>query len=136
MPKNPKTGLRYASSNVLGYIIGPNTKNKEAALTLVSFLASAPMQGMFSKNGVYIPATISEQSAYFDGKTPDNIKAFERALSYTKPLAFSEYLPYQQFLSVLGDAMTNTYNGVSTPAEALTTAQDQMNEIIKENMAN
>lgn len=134
MPKNPETGLRYASSNVLGYIIGPNTKNKEAALTLVSFLATAPMQSLFSEKGIYIPATSSVQSPYFEGKTPDNIKAFERALSYTKPLAFSEYLPYQQFISIITNAMTNTYNGVNTPAEALTLAQEEMNTIIKENM--
>lgn len=136
MPKNPATGLRYASSNVLGYIVGPNTKNKEAAMTLVSFLASAPMQGLFSEKGVYIPATTSVQGAYFEGKTPDNIKAFQRALAYTKPLAFSEYLPYQQFVSILTNALTNTYNGVNTPAEALTAAQDEMNGIITENMGN
>ncbi len=136
MPKNPATGLRYASSNVLGYIVGPNTKHKEAALTLVSFLASAPMQGLFSEKGVYIPATISVQSPYFEGKSPENIKAFERALSYTKPLAFSEYLPYQQFLSVFTNALTNTYNSVNTPQEALALAQDEMNGIIKENMEN
>lgn len=136
MPKNPETGLRYVSSNVLGYIVGPNTKNKEAALTLVSFLASAPMQGLFSEKGIYIPATISVQSPYFEGKTPDNIMAFQRALAYTKPLAFSEYLPYQQFVSILTNALTNTYNGVNTPTEALTIAQDEMNAVIKENMEN
>jgi multiple sugar transport system substrate-binding protein len=117
MPKNTETGLRYASSNVLGYIIGPNTKNEEAALTLLSFLASAPMQGLFSEKGIYIPATISEQSAYFEGKTPDNIMAFQRALAYTKPLAFSEYLPYSQFVTIITNALTNAYNGVNTPAE-------------------
>jgi len=134
MPVNPDTGLRYASSNVLGYIIGPNTKYKEAALTLVSFLASAEMQGLYSEKGIYIPATISEQSAYFDEETPENINAFQRALDYTKPLAFSEYLPYSQFVSIITNALTNTYNSVNTPAEALTIAQDEMNTIIQENM--
>lgn len=134
MPVHPTTGKRYASSNVLGYIIGPNTKNKEAALTLLGFLSSEKMQGIFSEKGVYIPACVNVQEQYFSNETPENLMALCRALYYTKPLVFSEYLPYQQFLSVLYDAMTNMFNGVEAPADALTRAQTEMNAIIADNM--
>ena len=106
MPLNPKTGKRYASSNVLGYIINPNSKN--------------------------IPANKNAQAAYFESDVPANLHAFERALSYAKPMVMSGYVPYAQTTNVITEALTNIYNGTYSVEEAWTDAQNQLNEVIDE----
>lgn len=133
MPKNPTTGERFASSNVMGYVIGPNTKSPEEALKFIEFCTTPDMQQLWGDKGIYIPTIVEKQASYFQGDKPANLLAFQRALSYAKPMAFSEFLPYQQFLSVLYDGLTNTFNGVETPEAALARVQDELNEIIGEN---
>lgn len=132
MPMNPKTGKRYASSNVLGYIINPNSKNIDACIAYLAFITSAEQQSLFAEKHVYIPANKNAQAAYFESDVPANLHAFERALSYAKPMVMSGYVPYAQTTNVITEALTNIYNGTYSVEEAWTDAQNQLNEVIDE----
>lgn len=132
MPLNPKTGKRYASSNVLGYIINPNSKNIDACIAYLAFITSAEQQSLFAEKHVYIPANKNAQAAYFESDVPANLHAFERALSYAKPMVMSGYVPYAQTTNVITEALTNIYNGTYSVEEAWTDAQNQLNEVIDE----
>ena len=132
MPLNPKTGKRYASSNVLGYIINPNSKNIDAYIAYLAFITSAEQQSLFAEKHVYIPANKNAQAAYFESDVPANLHAFERALSYAKPMVMSGYVPYAQTTNVITEALTNIYNGTYSVEEAWTDAQNQLNEVIDE----
>jgi len=133
MPRDPDTGLRFASSNVLGLIMGPNTKSPVEVLKFFEFCTTPEMQRMWGEKGLYIPAVVEVQGTYFQNDQPANLLAFQRALAYAKPMAFSEFLPYQQLLSILYDGMTNMFNGVETPEQAATRMQQEMNDVIAEN---
>lgn len=135
MPKSPKTGKRFASSNVLGYIVGPNTKFKNECIFFLEHVTSADAQRIYGEKKVYIPAHKDVQETYFKIDKPQNILAFKRALEYAKPMAFSEFVPYQQFLSVTNNALTNIYNGKETAEQAWKAAEKEINDIIAENMA-
>ena len=132
MPLNPKTGKRYASSNVLGYIINPNSKNIDACIAYLAFITSAEQQSLFAEKHVYIPANKNAQAAYFESDVPANLHAFERALSYAKPMVMSGYVPYAQTTNVITEALTNIYNDTYSVEEAWTDAQNQLNEVIDE----
>ena len=132
MPLNPKTGKRYASSNVLGYMISPNSQSIDACIAYLAFITSAEQQSLFAEKHVYIPANKNSQSEYFESAVPANLQAFERALSYAKPMVMSGYVPYAQTTSVITEALTNIYNGAYSVEEAWTDAQDQLNEVIDE----
>lgn len=134
MPVNPKTGERYASSNVLGYIINPNSQNIDACIAYLGFITSAEQQALFAEKHVYIPANKNSQSKYFESNVPANLHAFERALSYAKPMVMSGYVPYAQTTNVITEALTNIYNGTYSVEEAWTDAQDQLNEVIDEKL--
>lgn len=132
MPVNPETGKRYASSNVLGYIINPNSQNIDACIAYLAFITSAEQQALFAEKHVYIPANKNAQAEYFESDVPANLHAFERALSYAKPMVMSGYVPYAQTTNVITEALTNIYNGTYSVEEAWTDAQDQLNEVIDE----
>ena len=72
------------------------------------------------------------QAAYFESDVPANLHAFERALSYAKPMVMSGYVPYAQTTNVITEALTNIYNGTYSVEEAWTDAQNQLNEVIDE----
>lgn len=132
MPVNPETGKRYASSNVLGYIVNPNSQNIDACIAYLAFITSAEQQALFAEKHVYIPANKNAQAEYFESDVPANLHAFERALSYAKPMVMSGYVPYAQTTNVITEALTNIYNGTYSVEEAWTDAQDQLNEVIDE----
>ena len=100
--------------------------------TILTFCCILLQQSLFAEKHVYIPANKNAQAAYFESDVPANLHAFERALSYAKPMVMSGYVPYAQTTNVITEALTNIYNGTYSVEEAWTDAQNQLNEVIDE----
>lgn len=135
LPFDASTGKRISSSNVLGLVINPNTKNKEAAIATLEELVQPDCQKVLADLHVYIPALESVRDGYFEGDVPDNIVAYKNALSYVHPNTLTQYIPYAQFLTEYTDALRNAYSGKVSLEEALKTANDKINAVMEENKA-
>ena len=111
IPFDSATGGRKSSSNVLGLVINPNTKNLDGAVALLEQLVQPDCQKIFADSHVYIPTLESVRSGYFEGDVPDNIVAYENALSYLHPNTLTQYIPYAQFTTEYVNALTKAYRG-------------------------
>lgn len=134
LPLDPTTGKRVTSSNVLGYMVNPNSKNMDATIAFLEELVKKESQETYAETGTFIPALESARDAYFDMDVPENVLAFNRALSYAHPNTLSQYIPYAQYGTELVNAMKNAYSGRTTTEEALVTMQDNINKVMQENM--
>lgn len=135
LPRSPHTKKRFTSSNVLGYVVGPNSKAKEEIIRLLEQLTSNESQKVYAEKGVYIPTRNDAQEPFFKQDKPKNLKAFQRALNYSKPMALSEWISYPEVLRITGNAMEQILSGKVTVEEGWTKAQAEINKIIKENKA-
>ena len=135
LPFDSATGGRKSSSNVLGLVINPNTKNLDGAVALLEQLVQPDCQKILADSHVYIPALESVRSGYFEGDVPDNIVAFENALSYLHPNTLTQYIPYAQFTTEYTNALGKAYRGEMTMQDALTEACGIINGVMEENKA-
>ena len=135
IPFDSATGGRKSSSNVLGLVINPNTKNLDGAVALLEQLVQPDCQKIFADSHVYIPALESVRSGYFEGDVPDNIVAYENALSYLHPNTLTQYIPYAQFTTEYVNALTKAYRGEVTMQDALTEVCALINGVMEENKA-
>jgi len=135
LPLDPTTGERKCSSNVLGLIINPNTKNLDAAITLIEQLVQPECQKLYADSNSAIPALESERSSYFDKQVPENIKAFENALSYIHPNVLSQYIPYQQYSQLQNETLKQGLNGEMTMEAMLQSLCNEINKVVDENKA-
>ena len=135
IPFDSATGGRKSSSNVLGLVINPNTKNLDGAVALLEQLVQPDCQKIFADSHVYIPALESVRSGYFEGDVPDNIVAYENALSYLHPNTLTQYIPYAQFTTEYVNALTKAYRGEATMQDALTEVCALINGVMEENKA-
>ncbi|MCZ8512185.1 sugar ABC transporter substrate-binding protein [Paenibacillus filicis] len=135
LPSSPNTGKKFVSSNVLGYIVGPNTKAKKEIIALLEQLTTKESQQVYAEKGVYIPTRTDAQEPFFNSDTPKNLKAFQRALSYSKPMALSEWVSYPEVLRITGNAMEQILSGKVPVEQGMKSAEDEINKIIKENKA-
>lgn len=135
LPFDSTTGKRISSSNVLGLVINPNTKNLDATVALLEELVQPESQKVFADQHVYIPALESVRASYFEGDMPENIQAYENALSYLHPNTLTQYIPYAQFTTEYTDAIRKAYNGEASMEDALATACSNINAVMNENKA-
>lgn len=135
LPLDPTTGERRCSSNVLGLIINPNTKNLDSAITLIEQLVQPECQKLYADSNSAIPALESERSSYFDKQIPENIKAFENALSYIHPNVLSQYIPYQQYSQLQNETLKQGLNGEMTMEAMLQNLCNEINKVVDENKA-
>lgn len=135
LPLDPTTGERKCSSNVLGLIINPNTKNLDAAITLIEQLVQPECQKLYADSNSAIPALESERSSYFDKQVPENIEAFENALSYIHPNVLSQYIPYQQYSQLQNETLKQGLNGEMTMEAMLQNLCNEINKVVDENKA-
>lgn len=136
LPKDAKTGGRKTSSNVLGFVINPRSKNIEATVKFLEFATSHEGQAILSDTHTYIPANVTVRDSFFDSPVPANLLAYQRALDYVHPNTLTQYIPYSQFTQEFGDAYRSAYSGEMTLAEALKLHEDNINSIMEENKAN
>lgn len=133
LPLDSKTGDRVSSSNTLGYVVNPNTKNKDAVGKVLEVFTSADAQEELASTGTYIPAITESRDAYFEADGyPENAKAFQKALEYIHPNLLTQYIPYSECMEYYKSALTNAYNGKDL-AEALQETEDKVNGIMAEN---
>jgi len=131
-PKSPKTGKRGSTSNVMGYVVNPNTKNKEAVGELLAHLTSEPIQRNLAESGTFIPVRKESQAPFFaDNLPPANRKAFQKAFEYATPMKFSQWVSYQEFIKVTNDAMNVILSGSKPVDVALREATASMNKTIQ-----
>lgn len=136
LPFDSTTGERVSSSNVLGLVINPNTKNLDATVALLEQLVQPDCQKIFADEHIYIPALESVRDSYFEGDDmPSNIVAYENALSYLHPNTLTQYIPYAQFTTEYTDAIRKAYNGEATMADALAGAASNIQKVMDENKA-
>lgn len=132
-PKSPKTGKRGSTSNVMGYIVNPNAKDKEAVATFLTSLVSAPSQRRLAETGIAIPVLKEAQAPFFDANLPPgNRSAFQKALAYATPMKFSRWVSYQEFIKATNDAMSGILTGARPVDAALREASDKINKSIQE----
>lgn len=135
IPFSPNTNKRFVSSNVLGYIVGPNTKAKAEIIQLLEQLTSKESQQVYAEKGVYIPTYGEAQDPFFSSDKPANLKAFQRCLSYAKPMVFSEWVSYPEVQRVIKDALDQMYSGKVSVEQGWKAAENELNKIIQENKA-
>ncbi|MDB5085043.1 MAG: sugar transporter substrate-binding protein [Bacilli bacterium] len=135
LPFSPYTKKRITTSNVIGYVVNPNSKFKDETLHLIEQLTSQESQKIYATTGIYIPARKDVQDPFFQGQTPKNLKAFQRALSYAHPMAFGQWISYQEIIRITGDALTQILSGKISVDQGWQGAQDQINSVIQQNMA-
>lgn len=135
LPFDASTGKRVSSSNVLGLVINPNTKNLEAAVAALEELVQPDCQKIFADSHVYIPALESVRDGYFESDKPENIVAYKKALDYIHPNTLTQYIPYTQFATEYADALRNAYTGKMTLEDALKAANEKINTVMDENKA-
>jgi len=121
-PRSPYSGSRMVASNVLGFIVGPNSDAIPETVELIAALtAEGPMTEM-ANIGANIPARRDSRAPYFSESIPANSAAFERALEYIHPMKMSEYVTYSETLRILTtEALEKMYNGTE-PADVAWTA--------------
>ncbi|MEI3174951.1 MAG: sugar ABC transporter substrate-binding protein [Lachnospiraceae bacterium] len=135
LPLDPNTGKRRCSSNVIGLIINPNTKNLEAAIKLLEQVVQPECQKMYAETNATIPALESARAPFFDKDVPENITAYEKALSYVHPNVLSQYIPYQQFTQLQNETLKKGYSGQLSMADMLSELTTEINSIVAENEA-
>lgn len=135
LPFDASTGQRVSSSNVLGLVVNPNTKNLEGTIAALEELVQPDCQKILADMHVYIPALEEVRDGYFEGDVPENIDAYKHALDYVHPNTLTQYIPYAQFLTEYTDALRSAYVGKVTMEEAMKTANDKINAVMEENRA-
>ncbi|TVY07331.1 ABC transporter substrate-binding protein [Paenibacillus cremeus] len=135
IPLSPKTKKRVVSTNVLGYIVGPNAKAKPEIMHFLEQLTSQESQKVYADKGVFIPTRKDAQDPYFADPVPKNLKSFQRALAYAKPMILSEYVPYTDVVRVITNYTEQIFGGSMDVVKGWTAAQDELNKIYKENKA-
>lgn len=136
LPFDSVSGKRLSSSNVLGLIVNPNTKNPEATIALLEELVKPESQKVFADMGIYIPALESVRDSYFESDSmPDNIVALKNTLEYLHPNTLTQYIPYSQFATMYEEALRKAYNGEMTMQESMTALAAEVNAIMDENKA-
>ena len=135
LPLDSVTGERKSSSNVLGLIINPNTKNLDATIALIEQLVQPDCQKIYADTNNAIPALESVRSNYFEKDVPENIEAFANALSYVHPNVLSQYIPYQQFSELQNEFLKKGYSGEVTMEEMLKSLCAEINKVVAENVA-
>ena len=136
IPLSPFSRKKHVSSNVLGYIVGPNAKGTDTIMKLLEQLTAKEAQSVYAEKGVFVPTRSDAQDPFFALQSPANLKAFQRALSYSKPMALSEFAPYPTVLRVVTEALEAIYGGTATsPAERWKQAEDELNAVIAETKA-
>ena len=135
LPFDSETGERVSSSNVLGFVINPNSKEIDNTVKCLEVATSPEAQRILAEKGIFIPANSSERDPYFETTetTPSNLLAFQRALDYLHPNTLSQYVPYSQFGEEYANGLKDAYNGTKTLQEALQDTQDILNKIMDEN---
>lgn len=136
LPLDVVTGKRVSSSNVLGYIVNPNSKNMEAVGKVLEVFTSREAQEQLAETGTYIPAVVEARDAYFEAdKYPENAKAFQRALDYVHPNLLTQFIPYSEYMTMYKDAMKRAYEGEDLGV-VLQDTEDKVNKIVMENKEN
>ncbi|GAC1535994.1 MAG: sugar ABC transporter substrate-binding protein [Herpetosiphon sp.] len=136
LPHAPKTKKRATSSNVLGYIVNPNTKHRAETIRLIEQLTSIDSQKIYADTGVYIPTYKEAAVPYFAAsRAPKNRQAFQRALDYSRPMVFSQWVSYPEIIRVTNDAMEQILKGSAPVEKAWKEAEDAINATIKKNQA-
>ncbi|MDO5416651.1 MAG: sugar ABC transporter substrate-binding protein [Lachnospiraceae bacterium] len=135
LPFDASTGKRVSSSNVLGLMVNPNTKNPDAAIALLEQLVQPECQKILADTHTYIPVLESARDSYFEGDVPDNINAFKNALSYVHPNTLTQYIPYAQFSAEYEEALRKAYSGSVTLEESFRALNEKVNAVMEENKA-
>lgn len=135
LPLDSATGKRVSSSNILGLVINPNTKNLDAAVVLLEELVQPDCQKILADTHTYIPALASVREGYFQGDILENIQAFENALDYLHPNTLTQYIPYAQFTTEYTNALSKAYKGEMSTEDALKEACDNINAVMEQNKA-
>jgi multiple sugar transport system substrate-binding protein len=135
IPMSPTTRKRVTSSNVLGYVVGPNAKAKGELIQLMEQLTSKESQLVYAEKKVFIPAYKEAQDPYFQTAVPANMKAFQRALAYSHPMILTEWVPYAQVIQIINGGLEQIFGGKVAADKGWKAAEDEMNKIIAENKA-
>lgn len=132
-PRSPDTGERQVASNVLGYIINPNSDVKEEALELIAAFTSRETMTEMATRGANIPAREDSRGPYFDLDVPENADAYQEALEYIHPMKLSGYVTYPETLRILmTDALEKMYNGKEAPVDAWMAGVREIEELLDE----
>lgn len=93
-----------------GWAISKNTKNKDAAIKLVQFLASKENSEKFTQSGLIVPARkdTANSKHFLDGKKPQNAKVFLDVIETSKPTPVS--VDYNEILDNLKDKLEYKFN--------------------------
>lgn len=132
-PRSPHTGERQVASNVLGFIINPNSNVKEEAIELIAAFTSKETMTEMARRGANIPAREDSRAPYFDLDVPENAEAYQEALDYIHPMKMSGYVTYPETLRILTtDALEKMYNGKEAPQDAWMAGVREIEDLLDE----
>lgn len=133
LPFDATTGKRISSSNVLGFVVNPRSRNMDAATKFLEVLTSPEGQAILADQKIYIPANVNVRDSYFEMDIPENVLAYQRTLSYLHPNTLTQFIPYSQFTKEFTDALREAYGGSKTLLQALQDHQATIQSIMDEN---
>ena len=132
-PRSPYSGSRMVASNVLGFIVGPNSEAIPETVELIAALTAKEPMTQMASIGANIPARRDSRAPYFNEEVPANSAAFERALEYIHPMKLSEYVSYSETLRILTtEALEKMYNGTAPASVAWTAGVEQIDALLRE----
>lgn len=91
-----------------GWAISKNSKHKQEALKLVSFLASKESSAKFTQSGLITPARKDVDDVFFDGKKPKNAKVFLKVAQTSIPTPVT--VNYNEVLDKLKSRVEYMFN--------------------------
>jgi multiple sugar transport system substrate-binding protein len=113
------------------FLLNAASENQDAAYEFVRFAASPEQQKMRALEGGFLPTL---QSLYEDQEVLDAVPVVEQAgtglLESTIPRPISPY--YSDMSLRLAEQFNNVVKGDTSPEEAASTLQDQLNQIIEQ----
>lgn len=135
LPFDPATGKRVSSSNVLGFLVNPNTAQMDNCVRILEEFTSPEGQQILADKQLYIPANESVRENYFKAEQPANILAYQKTLDYIHPNIVTQYVVYDDFNRLFHDGVRNAMNGADI-ATSLKEAEDNINAVAQENIKN
>ncbi|GAG87756.1 unnamed protein product, partial [marine sediment metagenome] len=134
LPKNPETDQPGNLIYTVAWGINANSKNKDAAFSVLEILTSPAAQQWILERGLAIPSRKAlADNPYFEKDTPEaqaNKTVFLGASAgNVKPFKFKEY--GSKWMDPINVALSEVMSGQKTVDEALEIAQEQLDELMK-----
>lgn len=124
----PLIKKRAATIHGLSYALAKDSKNKDAALDFMAYLASKEVNELWASKGTVIPA-LNESLKTWEASYPDkNLKAYVDELEYSVPYPVSKNTPvWNQYEN---DAINEIFSLERPAKDSLKDLADKMNDAL------